>query len=163
MNNITMDQIGVIRSPYKEPKDIPIQGLFKGEVEAWVELYEKYESGLKDLDEFSHAILFFYFDRSTKEKLISKPFLEEVEHGIFATRSPNRPNHIGFTVVKINKIEKNRIYFSHVDMLDNTPVLDIKPFIEYFDTYKNTRSGWLDKHFKDGKIPNDVILNRSQK
>ena len=161
MNKITMNPIGIIRSPYREPKDIPIQGLFKEDVEAWVELYEKYETGLKDLDEFSHVILIYYFHKSTEEKLISKPFLEDAEHGIFAIRGPNRPNHIGVTVVKINKIEKNRIYFSHVDMLDNTPVLDIKPLVKYFDSCEKIKCGWIDKHFKDRKIPNDVILNRS--
>ncbi len=162
MNKITINPIGIIRSPYREPKDIPIQGLFKEDVEAWVELYEKYETGLKDLDEFSHAMLIYYFHKSTEEKLISKPFLEDVEHGIFAIRSPNRPNHIGVTIVKINKIEKNRIYFSHVDMLDNTPVLDIKPLVKYFDSYEKIKSGWTDKHFRDRKIPDDVILNRSR-
>jgi len=101
MNQITLKPIGVIHSPYKEVKDIPIQGRFKDDVEAWVELKDKYVKGLKDLEKFSHAILLYYLHKSDKENIEGKPFLEDDKHGIFAIRSPHRPNHIGLSVVKI--------------------------------------------------------------
>ncbi|GAG63174.1 unnamed protein product [marine sediment metagenome] len=158
MNKIIMHQIGIIHSPYREKNDIPIQGRFKDNAEAWVELKEKYVKGLKDLDKFSHAIILYYFHKSDKETIEGKPFLEEVEHGIFAIRSPNRPNHIGFSVVKIKHIKENKLYFTQVDMIDGTPVLDIKPYVKYFDSRENVVSGWLDKHFKNGKIPDKNLI-----
>ena len=155
---ISLKPIGIIHSPYKECKDIPIQGRFKNDVEAWIELKKEYISGLKDLDKFSHAILIYYFHKSDQENIEGKPFLEDVNHGIFAIRSPHRPNHIGFSIVKIKSIKKNKVYFTQVDMIDGTPLLDIKPYIKYFDSREYVVSGWLEKHFKDGKIPDKTIL-----
>jgi len=158
MEPIVMHPIGQIRSPYKQSRDIPIQGIFNNEAEAWIELERNYAAGLKDLEDFSHAIVLYYFHRSQREDIEGRPFLEQDKHGIFAIRSPHRPNHIGFSVVKIRKIEANRMYFGQVDMFDGTPVLDIKPYVRYFDDRDNVRSGWLDKHFKDGNIPDRSIL-----
>ncbi len=155
---ITLHPIGVIHSPYKESKDIPIQGGFNDSVEAWVELKDEYVKGLKDLDKFSHAILLYYFHKSDKENIEGKPFLEEDKHGIFAIRSPHRPNHIGLSVVKIKCIRENKLYFTEVDMIDGTPLLDIKPYVKYFDSREDVVSGWLDKHFKNGKFPNNTII-----
>ena len=121
-------------------------------------MHDKYSGGLLHLDEFSHAILIYHFHKSEKEEIKSRPFLESAEHGIFAIRSPHRPNNIGFSVVKIKKIIKNRLYFSQVDIFDETPLLDIKPFIKYFDNRDNVKSGWLDKHFKNGNIPDETII-----
>ena len=153
-----MHPIGKICSPYKESRDIPIQGIFNSEVEAWVELKEKYAGGLKDLDEFSHAIILYYFHKSQREEVQGRPFLEQNKHGIFAIRSPHRPNHIGLSIVKIGRIEANKMYFTEVDVLDQTPVLDIKPYVKYFDSRDNVKCGWLEKHFKDGNIPDKTIL-----
>ena len=158
MSQITMNPIGKIHSPYKESKEIPIQGKFKDNIEAWIELKKKYIKGLKDLDEFSHCILIYYFHKSDKETIEGKPFLEDETHGIFAIRSPHRPNHIGLSVVKIQRIQKNKLYFTEVDMIDGTPLLDIKPYIKYFDNRGVVISGWLDKHFKNGKIPDKSII-----
>jgi len=144
---IMMSPIGVIHSPYKQVKDIPIQGKFKPGAKACIELKKKYAPGLKDLDGFSHAIIIYYFHKSQKEDIIGKPFLEDKEHGIFAIRSPNRPNHIGLSVVKIDTIQHNRLYFSEVDVLHRTPVLDIKPYVKHFDARDSTISGWIEKHF----------------
>jgi tRNA-Thr(GGU) m(6)t(6)A37 methyltransferase TsaA len=156
MEQIIMHPIGKICSPYKESTDIPIQGIFKSDVEARIELKDKYAGGLKDLDEFSHAIILYHFHKSQREEIEGRPFLEQDKHGIFAIRSPHRPNHIGLSIVKIKKIEANRLYFTEVDMLDGTPVLDIKPYIRYFDDREKVRCGWLEKHFKDG-IPKRAI------
>jgi len=157
MNQIKMHPIGIIHSPYKESKDIPIQGKFKDDVEAWIELKDEYVRGLRDLDKFSHAILLYYFHKSNKENIEGKPFLENETHGIFAIRSPNRPNHIGLSVVKIKSIDRNKLYFTQVDMIDGTPLLDIKPYVKYFDSRENIVSGWLEKHFKNGKLPSKII------
>ena len=158
MNKIKINPIGEIHSPYKKSKDIPIQGRFKDNSEAYVELNKRYVKGLTDLDRFSHCILIYYFHKSDKVTIEGKPFLEDEKHGIFAIRSPHRPNHIGISIVKIQRLNKNRLYFTEVDMLDGTPLLDIKPYVKYFDSRKDVISGWLDKHFKNGKIPDKTIL-----
>jgi len=158
MKQITMSPIGITHSPYKQVKDMPIQGKFKPGVEAYIELKDEYTLGLKDLDGFSNAIIIYYFHKSKKEQIISKPFLENQEHGIFAIRSPHRPNHIGLSVVKIEKIEYNKLHFSEVDILDGTPVLDIKPYVRHFDVRDKAVSGWLDKHFKNTDMPDKTIL-----
>ena len=158
MDQIILHPIGVIHSPYKEVKEITIQGRLKDDVEAWVELRDEYAKGLRDLDKFSHAILLYYFHKSNKENIEGKPFLEEDKHGIFAIRSPHRPNHIGLSIVKINYIKKNKLYFTQVDMIDGTPLLDIKPYVKFFDSRENVISGWLDKHFKNGNIPDKTNI-----
>ena len=158
MDQLTIYPIGVVHSPYIACKDIPIQGIFNSKVEAWVELREEYVEGLRDLDEFSHAILIYYFHLSQKEQIQGKPFLEEEKHGIFAIRSPHRPNHIGLSIVRIKRIERNRLYFTEVDVLDGTPLLDIKPYVKYFDQRENVVSGWLDNHFENGRVPNKIII-----
>lgn len=154
---INLTAIGAVRSPYSEPAGMPIQGTFKPETLAYIELESPYEQGLADLEGFSHAILIYRFHLATDEKLLTKPFLEDVEHGVFATRSPNRPNHLGLSIVRIARIIDNRLFFTEVDIIDGTPVLDIKPFVKHFDNRDNTRHGWLDKHF-DGNTPLDRTI-----
>jgi tRNA-Thr(GGU) m(6)t(6)A37 methyltransferase TsaA len=150
-SQILMKPIGIVHSPFKESKGTPIQGVFDKDTVAWIELEDKYVRGLKDLDTFSHAILLYHFHKSDREEIVSKPYLENEEHGIFAIRSPHRPNHIGLSVVRIKRIEGNRVYFSEVDVLDGTPVLDIKPYVKEFDSRPDARSGWIEKHMEHGK------------
>lgn len=145
--SIIIHPIGTIHSPYKVLSDIPIQGSLNNETEAYAELNEKYEDGLLDLDGFSHAILLYYFHESKREDIRGRPYLENKEHGIFAIRSPHRPNHLGLSIVEIKKITDNRLYFSCVDMLNGTPLIDIKPYIIYFDHREKVSCGWIDKHF----------------
>jgi len=144
---IEIKPIGIIHTPYKQPKDAPIQGKFKKETEGQAEVFPEYQEGLKDLDGFSHIILVYYFDRAKEVTITGRPYLEDKIHGIFAIRSPFRPNHIGISIVKLEKIEKNIITFKEADMLDNTPLLDIKPYISHFDSRENVKNGWLEKHF----------------
>lgn len=158
MKKILMSPIGTIRSPYKKVKDMPIQGTFKPDIKAWVELKKEYIKGLEDLEGFSHTIIIYYFHKSERMEIKAKPFLEDKTHGIFAIRSPRRPNHIGLSVVKVECIKDNKLYFSEVDMLDRTPVLDIKPYIRYFDIRENVTSGWVDKHFENGNISDKTIV-----
>lgn len=137
---------------------MPIQGKFKSGVKGWVELKKEYIGGLKDLGDFSHAIIIYYFHKSEKIEIQGKPFLKDDKHGIFAIRSPHRPNHIGLSIVKIENIEDNKLYFSEVDVLDETPVLDIKPYVRHFDARDNSVSGWLETHFRNNNIPDRTIL-----
>jgi tRNA-Thr(GGU) m(6)t(6)A37 methyltransferase TsaA len=158
MNSIKLTPIGIIHTPYTEPKGMPIQGRFRDDVEGWLELKEEYVPGLKDLDGFSHAILIYYFHRSGREELEGRPFLEDKTRGIFAIRSPHRPNHLGLSVVRLQRIETNRVFFTEVDVLDGTPLLDIKPYVEHFDSRDNVQSGWVDEYFADGKVPDQAII-----
>jgi len=158
MEKIVIDPIGIIHSPYKNPKNIPIQGRFKENVEAVAVIKEEYKEGLRDLQEFSHAILIYHFHKIKDEKIVAQPYLEKIDHGVFSIRSPYRPNRIGFSIVKIKKVDDNKLYFTEVDMLDQTPLIDIKPYVEYFDKREDVRSGWIEKHFKDGRIPERTIL-----
>ncbi|MFP4006185.1 MAG: tRNA (N6-threonylcarbamoyladenosine(37)-N6)-methyltransferase TrmO [Candidatus Hadarchaeia archaeon] len=145
--------IGTIHTPFEKDKSVPHQ-TYKSEAKGEIEVFEKYEEGLKDVEGFSHIILLYEFDRpvkkSTKENyhlesygLKVKPYLDEKPHGLFATRSPDRPNPIGISVVKLLNHKENTLKVKGVDMLDKTPLLDIKPYVPKFDQRKNTRIGWL--------------------
>lgn len=161
MESIQLKPIGIIETPYDEPHNIPIQGTFESdEVEGCCVINKELQEGLKDLEHFSHAILIYFFHKTNDEKIIAKPFLEPIEHGIFAIRSPYRPNKIGISIVKIKKIVDNNLFFTEVDMLNGTPLLDIKPYVKHFDSREKTISGWIDKHFEKGNIPDQTILNR---
>jgi len=142
--------IGVVRSPHTDPSKTPIQPVFAQEVKGTVILDPEYTDGLADLDGFSHIYLFFVFHRAKGTKLTVRPFLEKNTHGVFATRAPCRPNKLGFSVVRLISIEDNVLHVEDVDILDGTPIVDIKPFIARFDTRENAISGW-----QDG-IPDDV-------
>lgn len=155
---ITIKPIGIISTPYKEPKGIPIQGKFEKGVVGTIRLFPEYQAGLKDIKGFSHVILIYHFNRSKEENLIGRPFLEDTKHGIFAIRSPHRPNHLGFSIVKLESVKGATITFSEVDILDGTPIFDIKPYVKHFDSRDKVKNGWIDKHFKSGKIPKRTRL-----
>lgn len=158
---IKIKPIGIIHTPYKEPKGMPIQGKFKRGITGTARIFPEYKAGLKDIEGFSHIILIYHFNRSKEEQLTGKPFLEDEDHGIFAIRSPHRPNHIGFSIVKIEKLKDTTIIFSEVDILDNTPLLDIKPYVKHFDSRDNVRNGWIEKHFRKGSIPERVRIKQN--
>jgi tRNA-Thr(GGU) m(6)t(6)A37 methyltransferase TsaA len=157
MNKIVLKPIGIIRTPYKTHKGMPIQGKFKSGVKGKAVLFKKYAQGLKDLNRFSHAIFLWYVHKSKEERLLTKPFMEDVIHGVFATRSPHRPNHIGFSIVKVENVKGNSVIFFEVDMLDKTPLFDIKPYMGKVDSRKNVRIGWAQKHLKKGGMPKRAI------
>ena len=143
-NRYSFPSIGVIHSPHKELSKIPIQPVFCKDIEGTVLLNAEYVDGLKDLEKFSHIYLFYYFHQSQKTSLRIKPYLSDEEHGIFATRAPHRPNKLGMSLVRLIKVEKNILYLRDVDILDGTPLIDIKPYIERFDSRKDAKSGWQD-------------------
>jgi tRNA-Thr(GGU) m(6)t(6)A37 methyltransferase TsaA len=139
---IEFSPIGIIHSPYNEPRGTPIQGAFAKNVIGTAEIYPEYLKGLNDLDGFSHIILLYSFHMSSGYNLLCRPFLDTVERGLFATRAPRRPNPIGFSTVKLLKIEDNILTIESLDMIDGTPLLDIKPYIDDFDIRNHVRTGW---------------------
>ena len=142
--NVTLYSIGIIHSPYKIPKETPIQPVYAKGIKGVVEIFPEYSEGLRDLDGFSYIYLLYYFHKTRFEKLSVMPFLDDAFRGVFATRAPSRPNHIGFSLVKLIKIEENALHIEDVDILDGTPLLDIKPYISRFDYRDNVRCGWQD-------------------
>ena len=140
---ISITPIGRIETPFDDLINMPIQPIGAEGIKGKVILEQEYKKGLKDLEGFSHIILVFFFHKSDNVKLTAKPYLEETEHGIFATRGPSRPSHIGVSVVKLNRIEENVLHISNVDMLNGTPLLDIKPYVPQFDNADKVEIGWL--------------------
>jgi tRNA-Thr(GGU) m(6)t(6)A37 methyltransferase TsaA len=136
--------IGVIHSPYKDLQGMPIQPSGATGVKGTAEVDPEYQAGLKDLDGFSHLILLYEFHLSQGYKLEVVPFLDNEPRGLFATRAPRRPNPIGLSVVKLDRIEAGILYLQNVDILDGTPLLDIKPYVPDFDQQHNVRTGWLE-------------------
>jgi tRNA (adenine37-N6)-methyltransferase len=148
--NITLEPIGIIHSEFKNLENMPIQPTGNNVSEGRLELDYKYIEGLKDLEEFSHIMVIYHFHKAEEVKLTVKPFLDNVTHGVFATRTPVRPNHIGISVLEISKISKNNIFVKNIDVLDGTPILDIKPFVPQFDIPKSDiRIGWLESNVKN--------------
>jgi tRNA-Thr(GGU) m(6)t(6)A37 methyltransferase TsaA len=134
--------IGVIRSPFVEAEGMPIQTT-RSEAEGAVEIYKEYAEGLADVETFSHVFLLYVFDRAGEPRLTVTPFLDDSPHGLFSTRYPARPNPIGLSVVEIIARDGCTLYVRGVDVLDGTPLLDIKPYIPQFDHHPVTRMGWL--------------------
>ncbi len=147
---IEYQAIGVIHSPFKDVEGMPIQPAGANGVRGRVEVSSDYAEGLKDLEGFSHIILVYHFHRVTGVELRVMPFLDSEPRGIFATRAPKRPNPIGLSVVKLVGIEGHEIHIENVDILDGTPLLDIKPYVPEFDEYPADRIGWLEK--ASGKV-----------
>ncbi len=143
MNKITYKPIGIIHSAFTRPKGTPIQPTASVNNKGKVELFDEFAAGLKDLDKFSHIFLIYHFHLAKKASLMVKPFMDENEHGIFSIRAPGRPNPIGISIVRIDKIENNIIYINDVDIIDGTPLLDIKPYVPEFDIRTDTKTGWL--------------------
>jgi tRNA (adenine37-N6)-methyltransferase len=136
--------IGVIRTPFKSSEDTPIQSS-NSDARGYVEVAIEYFDALKSLDGFSHIILVYWFHRAKPPKMRMKPFLDTEEHGLFSIRAPSRPNPIGISTVKLLKVEGIRLDIEGVDILDGTPLLDIKPFVPEFDNRSQATSGWLSK------------------
>jgi len=135
--------IGYVHSPFKRLEEMPIQPSSRASAPGTVEILPEYAEALQDLEGFSHIILLYHFHRVTRQKLKVTPFMDSVERGIFATRAPTRPNPLGLSVVELMRIEGNRLHLRNVDILDGTPVIDIKPYIPEFDHPEKVRIGWL--------------------
>ena len=148
MNTIEFHQIGIIHSPFKSPEGTPIQPAGAMGVEGKIEVFPDYQEGLEDLAGFSHIFLIYHFHLAKKMVLKVKPFLDDQSHGIFATRAPTRPNPIGLSVVRLIKIEHGNLYIQDIDVVDKTPLLDIKPYVPDFDVRAVLKIGWLESKSK---------------
>ena len=146
MKDVVYKPIGVVHSPFKAPKDVPIQSAAAKDVIGSIEVSQEYVAGLKDVEGFSHLILVYHFHLAQNYSLLVRPFLDEKLHGVFSTRAPSRPNPIGVSIVRLTRIEKNLLHIQDVDILDGTPLLDIKPFVPEFDQRNSERIGWLNKN-----------------
>ncbi len=142
---ITYSPIGTIHSPFYDLSGMPIQPSSESSAPGTVELVPEFTPGLKDLEGFSHIILIYHLHKSHHHPLIVTPFLDIEPHGVFATRAPHRPNPIGISVVKLVKLEQNILHVENLDVLDGTPLLDIKPYVPEFDSPEEFRLGWLEK------------------
>ncbi len=141
---ISYTPIGVIHSPFHELTGMPIQPSGETSAPGTIELELEYIGGLKDLDGFSHIILIYHLHKSRRSALQVVPFLDSEPRGVFATRAPHRPNPIGISVVRLLRIEANVLYVESLDILDGTPLLDIKPYVPEFDSPTEFRLGWLE-------------------
>jgi tRNA-Thr(GGU) m(6)t(6)A37 methyltransferase TsaA len=141
--DIAVTPIGVIHSPFSRKDDTPVQGAFASDAEGTVVVYESYAEGLKDVESFSHLILLYLFDRAGEVRLVRPTFLDDEAHGVFASRHPCRPNGIGLTVVRLLGRSGNRLQVAGLDVLDQTPLLDIKPYVPRFDCRPEASEGWL--------------------
>jgi len=141
----TMKAIGVIHTPFHDKNEMPIQSA-RSNTPGSVEVYSEYKTGLEGLSDFSNIYLFYCFHLAEKEvSMRVQPFLDDQAHGLFATRYPLRPNPLGISVVRIVSVQENVIFFNGADMLDCTPLLDIKPYIPEFDVFEVQKTGWYKK------------------
>jgi len=143
MDAIRYKSIGIIHSPFKEPYEAPIQSTLAKDIQGTVDIFPEYAEGLTDIEGFSHIILIYHFHLSRKFALKVKPYLDNELRGVFATRAPSRPNPIGVSVVRLIKVEREKLHIRDVDIIDGTPLLDIKPYVPEFDTREKEKIGWL--------------------
>jgi tRNA-Thr(GGU) m(6)t(6)A37 methyltransferase TsaA len=142
---ISYEPIGVVRSPFTERRGMPLQSVAAADVEGQVELDPSFAAGLRDIDGFSHLYLICHLHRSVPGDLEVVPYLDDTVRGVFATRSPRHPNPIGLSVVRLVAVQAAVLHVTGVDLLDGTPVLDIKPYVPAFDAFEAERTGWLDR------------------
>jgi len=146
MNQISFTPIGIIHSPFTRLEGMPIQPSAAKGIRGHIVIDEKFVDGLCDLEDFSHLYLLYHLHLSKSFKLKVKPFLEDQQRGVFSTRAPNRPNPIGLSVVKLLKIENNFLEIENVDIIDGTPLLDIKPYVQEMNEAEQYRIGWLSEY-----------------
>ena len=135
--------IGVIHSPFQTKDAAPIQGAFVADAVGQIEIFQEYEEGLKDIETFSHLILLYRFDRAGEIKLVRETFLDDTPHGVFASRHPCRPNGLGITIIRLTRRERNVLHAAGIDVLDGTPLIDVKPYIPRFDCFPEASEGWV--------------------
>lgn len=143
--SVTYRPIGIVHSSFTQMTGTPIQGVFAPDSEGVVEVFDEFAEGLTDVEMFSHIYLLYVFDRAEGFSLTCVPFLDSRPHGVFAVRAPRRPNAIGLSIVRVLAREKNMIRVAEIDVLDGTPLLDIKPYVPQFDIRPDALSGWV-KH-----------------
>jgi tRNA-Thr(GGU) m(6)t(6)A37 methyltransferase TsaA len=161
MNIFNCKPIGVIHSPFKESKGTPIQSIAGLGIEGTIEVFKEYEDGLTDLDGFSHIILLYHFHMSEGFSLKVIPFMDDHPRGLFSTRAPRRPNPIGISIVHLIKMEDNILHIKDLDIIDGTPLLDIKPYVPDIDVRETSKKGWLETNIsKISKLKDDGRFTR---
>lgn len=163
MNHITYRTIGSIRTPFKKQAGMPIQPSGAKGVRGTIKIKKDYIGGLKDLEGFSHLVLIYHFHLSKEYDLMVTPFLDDQPRGVFATRAPRRPNSIGLSIVKLNAVKGDILEIENVDIVDGTPLLDIKPYVPEFDAQTEVKTGWLaevDEQVKQAKSDNRFNSNK---
>ncbi len=158
MSGINYTPIGIIHTPFSTPEGTPIQPQGAAGVQGTVEVFSEFVDGLADLQGFSHIFLIYHFHLAKSFALQVKPFLDDKSHGVFATRAPSRPNPIGISIVKLMNIENSILHIRDIDVVDQTPLLDIKPYVPDFDAKKTKKIGWLEDKTK--KIKKTVADRR---
>jgi tRNA-Thr(GGU) m(6)t(6)A37 methyltransferase TsaA len=143
-SHLTLTSIGVIHSPFREQKGTPIQPYSATDTQGTVEIHPCYAPGLADLSGFERVWLIYWFDRACAAKLSVLPYRDTREHGVFATRVPSRINPIGMSAVRLVSVEGTTLQVAEIDILDGTPLLDIKPYVPDYDAYPGVRAGWVD-------------------
>ncbi len=149
-----IEPIGIIRSPFTTKDESPVQGVFTDNIPGTVEVFDIFEEGLKDIEGFSHIYLLYVFDRAGEIQLVRKPFLDDTPRGLFSTRHPCRPNSIGITVVRLKGRKGRILEVEGIDVLDRTPLIDIKPYVGKFDCFPDSRDGWLENAMERKKPSN---------
>ncbi len=152
--------IGLVHTPFKEIEGMPIQPTGATGVQGTIEILPDFVEGLQDIEGFSHIILLYHFHRVEAASLTVPPFLDSRPHGVFATRAPKRPNPIGLSIVRLLRREENILHVENIDLLDETPLLDIKPYVPEFDQQPVERVGWLAQ--AKGKVRNKRSDGRFQ-
>jgi tRNA (adenine37-N6)-methyltransferase len=142
-SEIIVKPIGIIHSPFAKQEGTPIQPSGAAGIRGWVDVFPQYEFGLKDIEGFERIWLLYHFNRAGEEKMLVKPYMDTEERGVFATRSPCRPNKIGMSCVKLVKREGCKLFVEDIDILDGTPLIDVKPYAPQFDVFVVSRTGWL--------------------
>ena len=148
MKKIVFQPIGTIHSPFQNIQGMPIQPAGAKGIAGTIEIKPEYVDGLQDIEGFSHIILIYHFHLAKGYSLKVKPFMDENLRGVFATRAPKRPNHIGISVVKLVRVEGTILHIEDIDIVDGTPLLDIKPYVPEFDITGKKKLGWLSKKVK---------------
>ncbi|MGA3092754.1 MAG: tRNA (N6-threonylcarbamoyladenosine(37)-N6)-methyltransferase TrmO [Terriglobales bacterium] len=159
---ITLQPIGIIRTPFKQATGTPIQSSVARGAEGAIEVFAEYELGLRDIEGFERLWLIYQFDRASEPTLIVQPYLDRSDHGIFATRSPARPNKLGISSVGLLGVDGHRLRISDVDMLDGTPLLDIKPYVPSFDHFPVGRIGWFEGRLVEGATADDRFERKGE-
>jgi tRNA-Thr(GGU) m(6)t(6)A37 methyltransferase TsaA len=152
---LAITPIGWIHTPFQQSKGTPIQGAVSNDAQGVVDLFPEFLPGLRDLEAFERLWLIYMLDRASAPMMQVRPYLEDEKHGVFATRAPARPNPIGLTAVRLLGIEDNRLLIAGVDMLDETPLLDIKPYVPAFDSFAVNRVGWYQDKTAQGAVADD--------
>ncbi|WP_457552957.1 tRNA (N6-threonylcarbamoyladenosine(37)-N6)-methyltransferase TrmO [Desulfobacula sp.] len=142
----SISPIGIIHTPFDDLEGMPIQPSGAAQIQGTIVMDKEYEQGLNDLEGFSHIILLYHFHRSKGYDLIVKPFMDDHKRGLFSTRAPRRPNPIGLSIVQLIKIEANLLTIKGIDVVNGTPLIDIKPYVPKFDTKEVTAVGWLENN-----------------